>query len=185
MLFKEIIEARRNPEQNPKTSINQTIIDKLEATTDNIGGTKNLFVSFTSVDKLGINPKSEYDTPIGIYAYPALYVSRITGTNKNMNELPFAGNQPYVNLFKASGNIINISRIGSGEVDGYYTKLIDAWSRASGKPQPDAESDINQLIQTAKTSAKFKAHPGGEFWYVTMECATNLFAPKLKSSPAV
>ena len=30
----------------------------------------NLFVSFVSVDKAGINPKSPYDTPIGVYAYP-------------------------------------------------------------------------------------------------------------------
>jgi len=30
----------------------------------------NLFVSFVSVDKAGINPKSPYDTPIGVYVYP-------------------------------------------------------------------------------------------------------------------
>ena len=29
-----------------------------------------LFISFVNVDKVGINPKSPYDTPIGVYTYP-------------------------------------------------------------------------------------------------------------------
>ena len=31
---------------------------------------ENLFVTFVSEDKAGINPKSPYDTPLGVYAYP-------------------------------------------------------------------------------------------------------------------
>lgn len=30
----------------------------------------NLFVSFTKINKLGINPKTKYNTPLGIYCYP-------------------------------------------------------------------------------------------------------------------
>ena len=65
-------EARKNPGQNPKTSINAIIQKAYDETTDMVTPTtKNLFVSFTTVDKLGINPQSHYDTPLGIYSYPA------------------------------------------------------------------------------------------------------------------
>jgi hypothetical protein len=37
-------------------------------------GMDKLYVSFVNVDKIGINPKSPYDTPIGVYTYPLEWV---------------------------------------------------------------------------------------------------------------
>jgi len=31
---------------------------------------ESLVVTYTNVDKVGINPKSKYNTPLGIYFYP-------------------------------------------------------------------------------------------------------------------
>ena len=53
---------------------------------------ENLVVTFTAIDKVGINPKSGYDTPLGIYFYPIDYV-----IEKRMN-VPFAKEQPYINV---------------------------------------------------------------------------------------
>jgi len=53
---------------------------------------ENLFITFTAIDKVGINPKSQYDTPLGIYFYPLDYVV------ENEMNVEFAGNQPYINL---------------------------------------------------------------------------------------
>jgi hypothetical protein len=53
---------------------------------------ENLVVTFTMIDKVGINPKSKYDTPLGIYFYPIDYV-----IEKRMN-VPFAKEQPYLNV---------------------------------------------------------------------------------------
>jgi hypothetical protein len=53
---------------------------------------ENLVVTFTAIDKVGINPKSGYDTPLGIYFYPIDYV-----IEKRMN-VPFAKEQPYLNV---------------------------------------------------------------------------------------
>ena len=39
-IFEIIQEARKNPHLNPKTSINQILIDRLNATQDEIAGTK-------------------------------------------------------------------------------------------------------------------------------------------------
>ena len=44
---------------------------------------ENLFVTFVSEDKAGINPKSPYDTPLGVYAYPLKFAMEET--------IPFRG----------------------------------------------------------------------------------------------
>jgi hypothetical protein len=53
--------------------------------------------TMTSVAKVGLNPRSEYDTPVGIYFYPL--------TSANLHDLmgdnlPFAGDLEYVSLVK-------------------------------------------------------------------------------------
>jgi len=53
---------------------------------------ENLAVTYTAVDKVGLNPKNKYDTPLGIYLYPLDYV-----IEKKMN-VPFAGDQPHINV---------------------------------------------------------------------------------------
>lgn len=53
---------------------------------------ENLAVTYTAVDKVGLNPKNKHDTPLGIYLYPLDYV-----IEKKMN-VPFAGDQPHINV---------------------------------------------------------------------------------------
>ena len=182
----ELIEARKNPEQNPKTSINRIVYDAVKsAKGSEIGGTANLFISFTSVDKLGINPKSKYKTPLGIYAYPGEYVVKSVGAHRSMRSLPFAGDSPHVNLFKARGNIINIATISVGEVREYYKKLATLWSETSGESWKTSVDQIESLINDASSKAKFSDIPGGRLWYVTMMAAKELFADKWRTEPPV
>ena len=53
---------------------------------------ENLVVTFTKIDKVGINPTSKHDTPLGIYLYPIDYVI------ENKMDVPFAGREPYINV---------------------------------------------------------------------------------------
>jgi hypothetical protein len=68
------------------------------------------YVSLTSLEKLGINPRSTHrDTPIGVYFYESAYVIKtVSERSKNLDELPYVGNQPFVNVFtiKPSANVI-------------------------------------------------------------------------------
>jgi hypothetical protein len=185
MRFNEFNEARKNPEQNPKTPINDIIINAERGTEDSIAGTKNLFVSFTDIDKLGINPKSKYDTPIGIYSYPASYVVRIAGSQKKMSSLPFAGSSPYANLFSASGNIINVATMDAAEVRGYYKALAELWAKTSGRDWKTSVDQVESYINDAPALAKFRDFPGGQLWYVTMMAARELFAPAWKTKPHI
>lgn len=56
-----LFEKRKNQEQNPKISTLQKI--KKYVNRD------DLYVSFRTINKLGINPNSRYNTPNGIYGY--------------------------------------------------------------------------------------------------------------------
>lgn len=53
---------------------------------------ENLAVTYTAFDKIGLNPKNKYDTPLGIYLYPLDYVI------ENKLNVPFAGDQPHINV---------------------------------------------------------------------------------------
>lgn len=177
-----ISEARKNPEQNPKTSINDIIKKAYDATDDHIAETKNLFVSFTAVDKLGINPKSTYHTPLGIYAYPATYVIDEIGPAVSMSSLPFAGDQPYANLFKVTGNIINLNEMTASESRALAKKITTLWVHESGKEWKVAVDDVEQIISDSERNATYSDYPGGRFWYITKVAAETLFGPVWKST---
>jgi hypothetical protein len=74
------------------------------------------FFSMTQINKLGINPQSKYNTPIGIYAYP------LTKNYYDMlinNSLPFAGEQPHIQLFTLNVTTFNMRSYTHNQL--YYT----------------------------------------------------------------
>ena len=80
---------------------------------------EDLFISFTALDKLGINPQSKYSTPLGIYTYPLDWlldnVNEARDVPNLMNaaiglHVPFAGGNPYcwiVKVNKSTGKFIS------------------------------------------------------------------------------
>ena len=126
MRYVEIAEARRNPEQNPKTSINVILQDYLNQA-EQLPGTSisNLFVSFTKLPKLGINPRSEYNTPNGIYAYPVNFVMSKTKLSRSMNVLPFAGGSPWANIFRVNpdANVIVLQQVSAAMLESYIALI--------------------------------------------------------------
>ena len=179
MRYYEIIEARKNPELNPKVSINQVLQDRLRDTTNEVvPGQPNLFISFTGVDKLGINPQSKYNTPLGIYAYPAKYASEILGDYDAATSLPFAGDSPYANLFNARGNIVDVSNMSLDQNIEYGKKMAEIWAKVSEKSWKESVDEVESIINDAEDNARFRAYPGGQFWYTTMRVSEKLLAKK-------
>lgn len=89
----DLMEARRNPEMNPR----QTVIQQLEE----YRYREDVFVHFSDVPKLGINPQQPHNTPFGIYGYPVDYVIDgyyIFGGLKN--SVPYAGDRRYLVVFE-------------------------------------------------------------------------------------
>jgi hypothetical protein len=184
MRYSEFTEARKNPEKNPKDSFNSELFDLLRKTFKSTGTMQNLFVSFTKVDKLGINPVSRYNTPLGIYSYPAAYVANEVGPKKSMTELPFAGDSPYATIFKSKGNIIDLNKISDTEVNDYYKKIAEYWSKVSGKPWKTSVDEVEDIINAANNRAKVSSSGGGRLWYVTME-VSRMMAEGKKSSEGI
>ena len=85
-LDKILISARRNPEQNPKISL-KNFLSKYK-------DTKDLYVSFKSFEKMGINPTAKWGhmSPMGVYAYPLNFVIRTLEAKESCigMDLPFA-----------------------------------------------------------------------------------------------
>lgn len=158
----DITEKRANAKLNPKVSVNQEIITALNSNTGLIAGITNCFVSFTALEKLGINPQSTYDTPIGIYAYPAEYVvKKASETSQMVDALPFAGEQPFANIFSVKGNIINLKTVSEDEVTQYYSSLMKKFK---------SSKTIKELIKRAAT----KKRTGKQLWTLTWKISNNL-----------
>lgn len=72
------------------------ILSKLQTIFDNDSNNNQLFITFTLHKKFGINPKSSFDTPLGIYAYPLTYVL------SRKLDVPYAKNCPYIWVFRST-----------------------------------------------------------------------------------
>ena len=154
----ELLEARKNPELNPKISVNDEILRY-----NNAHRGERCYISFTALDKLGVNPSSLHGTPIGVYCYPLEYViDRIGGTGV-MKALPFAGSEKFANLFTVDGNVIDLDDITNSVLESYWKTLK--------KVMPSELLDeLQELIDDSKHDA-INRSPGGRFWYVVRACA--------------
>jgi hypothetical protein len=86
-----LYELRKNPEKNPKL----TPLDELKAIArEHIQDINSIFVTFTKIDKLGSRPQSQWDTPLGICAYPIVYA-----IGRKMN-VPYQADAPFIQVFK-------------------------------------------------------------------------------------
>lgn len=94
------------------------------------------YISFTAIEKLGVNPGSKYETPIGIYTYPleeffhkyvGIYEADLTspGLNKIFKKsigsfAPFAGGHKWVHIVKFTGSrkqILNVEDLDKSEYE--------------------------------------------------------------------
>jgi hypothetical protein len=63
----------------------------------------DIYISFTRIDKIGINPGSKFNTPNGVYCYPLKEYFDKHKTESPLSDIfPFASSAPYVNIIKKS-----------------------------------------------------------------------------------
>lgn len=171
--FKTYIEeARAGGELNPFIST----MDALEKYKDDT----NVFITYTKVLKVGINPHSEYDTPAGVYTYPLveawkMYANKDTG----MLDVPFAGKSPYVTAIRRKGKYIDDigntykSNNYSSDLKKIYKYAID---RMKNIPLESEGMQINKELliyevmkYVCKKAGDFsRDHTiGGQMWNIT------------------
>ena len=91
----ELDEKTRADKEGVRLDTNFQKLEKLAEGSDDMRPTA--FLHFSDINKLGINPQSHYNTPLGIYAYPnTAYIRNLFRRGK----LPFAQNRKYIVTFK-------------------------------------------------------------------------------------
>lgn len=166
--FKDIFyEARKNPEKNPKISL-QDVIGKY-------ADDKNVYISMVSdvtdandisKTKIGINPRSTYDTPNGIYTFPLWKVVNTDSGSYRLN-LPFAEDRPFIYFLKRKGggeHIDNINEMNITHAKEYTDDLIRYFVQFIGNPDEVNSHFLKQeVVPVAVKNARIK-NTGGEFW---------------------
>ena len=140
--------------------------------------------TMTSIQKVGINPSSGFNTPLALYAYPVtpVMVTHLTG-GKNIEiafnmpeiedeipkyaevdyELPFVANAPYINFF-GYNTTEGIYYTSSGMDDTKYRAVIDRLFRwlkdDSGLGVDNPERQFRQLLITAQNFNMPRAYLG-------------------------
>jgi hypothetical protein len=157
MRYREISEARRGgSELNPRINPIKTLLSY-----DNSG----YYMSYTAIDKLGINPRSGYNTPIGIYCYPI--IDSITDSielSDNMSRVPYMGESPYVWIFrpKSAERGLIISDYTSSDFDRDSDKLLKYLSNSYPKIAGAYDSIVEEAMATTRQSSD-----AGYIWNLT------------------
>ena len=184
--IKPIAEARRRSDVNLAIPVNawinnyyREVMQRGDMVDDT--GVLNLFVSLTSIPKLGINPRSHYNTPIGIYAYPAEYVFQKVGRKLPLNKLPFAGEEPWVNIFRVSenSNVIDLEEVTEDMYNQYCQRFYEILNKRFSIVVTNKV--FARFKEEAKTEARVKT-PGGRLWYVSMQTSKAITDPSKSNS---
>lgn len=148
-------------------------------------------ITMTSIPKVGINPSSRYDTPIGIYFYPIEYYMETVNLG---NRLPFVHDSKYINVleFTESSKILLISEIEITK----FNKIIDDL-KLLHKEFPNLDEQLKEdyldfiydSIEGSHYNANVKSKIGGRLWYVfwrlskfLSDNSESIFSTKTKSS---
>ena len=154
------------------------VLDVLEKYKDD----DNAFLSFTrdviptseriaDIDKksskIGINPGSTYDTPIGVYCYPI----KAYWKNIESNRIHFAGESPHLYVFKAK-NPERILVASEYTIDDYtkdFEKLDEIFSKIYdiGEIEDDLSMRNSNYFDIDK--------PAQLFWTLTREIANKIY----------
>lgn len=137
-----LLEKRSNAEKNSKIEPEAQLKDYAK-------DADKLYASYTMIDKIGVNPKSDHKgTPIGIYTYPLDYVLR-----KGIHDVPYQSEAPYIWLLKPTKPVLRLA---------YYdaTNLQDDIEKLS-KYFPDVHDVNNKLPKSAKNN------PADNIWQLT------------------
>lgn len=138
---------------------------------DNFKKPDNLFVTFVYQDKVGINPKSIYDTPIGVYTYPLDFIF-------DEEDVPFRGEQKpnKIKVLKQLSNKVLSNDLSDGEYE-RQIKKIEKLVETSDKYSSDMKRGITSYIKRWEDAAR-KQTNFGSLWNVTRMITMDFYANK-------
>ena len=111
----------------------------------------DVYISFRTLEIIGINPSSVYKTPNGIYTYPLslLWYGDDFDHEEKQIEVPFAGNYPYIYVIRPNSNarILDLEKYNESDYNRDIKKLVDSKFLKSKESADDILKEINILGQ--------------------------------------
>lgn len=133
----------------------------------------DVFVTFTSILKLGINPSTEYTDPIAIYAYP---VPQIIDDLEQVI-IPFAGDRRYAYIFRSTGLSAELQSYDEYDLGADIQRMEKRFRESILKPDPDYRvSNPKAYWDHALTSwfDRFGGEPGKALWEISERIARHI-----------
>ena len=134
-------------------------IASIESALLNYKDRDDIYISYSDLPKLGINPKTNYDTPAGIYCYPLkpMYPS-VHG-----NTIPFAGDRRYVLVLQYNtGRVLEIGNYNEAE----YQKDLQTLRTNIPNMFKISSEVFDDIVDDGENNARQKT-PSGKLWNVT------------------
>lgn len=149
-----VTEKSRDKIENVKLDDDATNIKKL---IEKYG--EKLFVTFTAIDKIGINPRSRFNTPLGVYCYP---VNMFEINSILTGDMPFTGNSQWEHIIfftlKHTHKTPFIYEDGLSDLDITFKKYVDSLIKQ--------HNEASYWAQETKLKTDF-----GRFWNITRNLA--------------
>ena len=143
------------------------MLEKLKRYSVSTGQKPTHYMHFSDLNKIGIKPQSQYETPLGIYFYPVN--EKILGQLEK-GKIPFASERKFLHVVKPSenSNILYTAGEDAGalhfnnqDLDEKLMKLfsspvVDKLTRTSDQKTPEGEV-VGQLVEKPYFYEKFKS----------------------------
>jgi ADP-ribose pyrophosphatase YjhB (NUDIX family) len=151
-----LTEKKKRPE-----NVNIPILKRLERFSDD----DNYFVSFTDLEKIGVNPNNRFSTPIGVYAYNLkdLWQDWVSGDRF------FGDDRKYVNLIRLNTDrVLNLSSYANYSKDINFLK--DVYEKSIKKK---VGKNFEEFVEDVKQNADLYKYDNqaSEIWGVSQAIA--------------
>jgi nicotinamide mononucleotide adenylyltransferase len=127
-------------------------------------------VSLTVVNKLGVNPKSTFTTPLGIYFYPlSYYVSEI----EEGRRMPFPDSPRYIQIFRINADpstVIDLWEVTEADVADLISRSRALFQKIHNKfPEVgysvgEMNHKLDEYIEFFNSREQLKKNSGLQFW---------------------
>lgn len=162
-------ESRSNPLLNPKITATDVL--------SRYGNTKNVFVHFSDIEKIGINPTPDprYPNPYGVYSYPMSEIKKATnGFSVSIYDRIFAGHMKYIFVFDyASNRTLDLSSTAIRQED--FQRTVEYFITRRG----------HKTISEITDHLSGKINTGIDLWMLVFELIDFLDLPTSKTSHTV
>ena len=139
-------------------------------------------VTLTKIDKIGINPRSTYNTPLGVYFYPLDYYVREVSASRLM---PYPEDPKYIKIFRVDTNpesYVDLDQLKEADFKGYihtiktlFYQFVSSFPKDSGYlllDRDETDEMIDDLVSDSRSLARVSTS-AGRLWYVLWETSNH------------